>query len=534
MGGEITNGRGLPERSALIESLKRDRTRWDILIIGGGATGLGSALDAASRGYRTLLIEQHDFAKGTSSRSTKLVHGGVRYLRQGNLSLVFGALRERGLLINNAPHVVRRQSFVIPGYRWWEKPFYGAGLKLYDALAAGYGFGPSRLLSREETLRELPTLEPANLRGGVRYFDGQFDDSRLAINIMQTIFELDGVAVNYLKAVNLIKANGTVRGVEVEDSESGERFPLHSRVVVNATGVFSDSIRRLDEPGREVMIQASQGVHIVLDRTFLPGKSALMIPGTDDGRVLFAVPWQNRVIVGTTDTPVERIDLEPTPAEKEIEFLLEHSAKYLVRDPVRSDVKSVFTGLRPLVRSKAIASTKKLSRDHTLLLDPSGLVTITGGKWTTYRKMAEETVDLAARAAGLESRRAVTGTLRIHGAHGHTGESANDEPNPYGSDSSKLDRLAESIGEEAGPLHPELPCRGVDVVWAVRNEMARTVEDVLSRRTRSLLLDAELSIGIAGRVASIMARELKHDAAWESKQIEAFRNLAAGYLCNKL
>ncbi len=502
-----------------------DRDPWDFLVIGGGATGLGTAVEAASRGYRTLLLEQSDFAKGTSSRSTKLVHGGVRYLQQGNVSLVLEALRERGLLIRNAPHLVRNLSFVVPNYDWWEGPFYGVGLKIYDMLAGRMGLGPSRFLSREETLQLLPTVEPAGLRGGVIYHDAQFDDARLAIALARTLLDLGGVPLNHFRVTGLLKLGGLVRGVAARDEETGAEREIHARVVINATGVFADDLRRMDDPVGEPLLAPSQGVHLVLDRSFLPGDSAVMVPHTDDGRVLFAVPWHGRVVVGTTDTPVQERSLEPRPLPQEVDFLLTHAARYLTRDPAPSDVLSCFAGLRPLVRGGEGAKTASLARDHTLLIGPSGLVTITGGKWTTYRKMGEDTVTQAALVAGLPEFPSGTAELQLHG---WTPEEMT-QWGVYGSDAPALNQLAEERPEWGELLHPRLPYRVCEVVWGVRHEMARTVEDVLARRTRALLLDARASAEAAPAVARLMAAELGRDPEWERRQVEAYRELARGY-----
>jgi len=507
-----------------------DRSRtWDMLIIGGGATGLGCAIDSASRGYRTLLVDGSDFAKGTSSRSTKLIHGGIRYLQQGNVSLVLEALKERGLLRQNAPHLVHDLPFIVPNYDWWEAPFYGIGLRVYDMLAGKLGFGRSRILTREETLERLPTLETKGLRGGVIYHDGQFDDARLAINMAQTAAELGGTLLNYAPVTDLIKSDdGVVTGARATELLGDTELELRAKVVVNATGVWSDAIRRMDDPEARPMIRPSQGVHLVLDKSFLPGDSAIMVPHTDDGRVLFAIPWYDRVVVGTTDTPVEEALLEPRPLEEEVEFLLAHTARYLTKNPTREDVLSIFAGIRPLVASDGEAETAALSRDHTLHIARSGLVTIAGGKWTTYRKMAEDTVDQAATLAGLEERPCVTRELRIHGYHqdaGTFGELAH-----YGADAPHIrDLFRERAGFEK-PLHPRLPLREGVVVWAVRKEMAVTVEDVLARRSRALLWDARAAIEAAPRVASLMAEELGRDRSWRRDQVEVFRALAAGYL----
>lgn len=515
------------KREELLKQLKEEPV-WDMIVVGGGATGLGTAVEAASRGYRTLLLEQSDFAKGTSSRSTKLIHGGVRYLQQGNLSLVLEALRERGLLIRNAPHLVHNLSFVVPIYDWWEGPFYGIGLKLYDLLAGKLGLGPSRLLSREETLRHIPTVEQNGLRGGVIYHDAQFDDARLAISLALTLVDLGGVALNYLPVTGIFRENGLVAGVEAQDGESGHEFRIKGRVVVNAAGPFVDNVRRMIDPDARGLITPSQGVHLVLDGSFLPGDSAIMVPHTDDGRVLFAVPWHGRIIVGTTDTQVAAATLEPRPLPEEIEFLLTHASRYLTRHPAPADVLSVFAGIRPLVRSDNSIDTASLSRDHTLLVDSSGLVTIAGGKWTTYRKMGEDTVTAASQVAGLDDRPSVTASLHIHGWQ--EGVGAGDPWQVYGSDAPALERLLEENPTWREALHPALPyCKG-EVVWAVRNEWARTVEDVLARRTRALQLDARASIAAAPAVAELMACELGKDRAWQESQVAGFCELARGYL----
>jgi glycerol-3-phosphate dehydrogenase len=515
------------KRHKLLQHLAND-TLWDMIVIGGGATGLGTAVEAASRSYRTLLVEQGDFAQGTSSRSTKLIHGGVRYLQQGNLTLVLEALRERGLLIRNAPHLVHNQAFVVPLYDWWEEPFYGICLKLYDILAGKLGLGPSRLLSREETLEQIPTVEPHGLRGGVIYHDGQFDDARLAVSLVLTLTDLGGVPLSYLPVTGILRENGLVCGVAARDRESGQEFRIRGKVVINAAGPFIDSIRRMVDPEVEGLIAPSQGVHLVLDGSFLPGESAIMVPHTDDGRVLFAVPWHGRTIVGTTDTPIAEALLEPRPLPEEIDFLLAHAARYLTRHPRRSDLMSVFAGIRPLVRSDTSGNTASLSRDHTLLVENSGLVTIAGGKWTTYRKMGEDTVSAAAEVAGLEERPSVTSTLQIHGWQ--EGGDGSDPLQVYGSDRVQLEQLLAENPAWREPLHPALPyCLG-EVVWGVRFEMARTVEDVLARRTRALLLDARASIAVAPKVAEVMAVELVRDRAWQDAQVARFTELARGYL----
>jgi len=515
------------KRAKLLQQLE-DGPLWDMIVIGGGATGLGTAVEAASRGYRTLLLEQGDFAQGTSSRSTKLIHGGVRYLQQGNLSLVLEALRERGLLIRNAPHLVHNMSFVVPLYDWWEGPFYGIGLKMYDLLAGKLGLGPSCLLSKEETLRHIPTVEPNGLRGGVIYHDGQFDDSRLAISLALTLADLGGVALNYLPVTNIIRTDGLVSGVGALDRETGREFVIRGKVVINAAGPFIDKVRRMVDPTLKELITPSQGVHLVLDGSFLNGDSAIMVPHTDDGRVLFAVPWHGRTIVGTTDTPIPEAGTEPRPLAEEVDFLLAHASRYLTRHPQRSDLLSIFAGIRPLVRTDTGSDTASLSRDHTLLVESSGLVSIAGGKWTTYRKMGEDTVTAAAQIAGLEERPSVTAELRIHGWQ--EGGAVDRPLQVYGSDAAALEQLLAENPAWREPLHPALPYCAGEVIWGTRCEQARTVEDILARRTRALLLDVRASISAAPQVAALMASELGQDQAWQEAQVAAFTELAGGYL----
>jgi glycerol-3-phosphate dehydrogenase len=514
-------------RDLMIEKIESNDGYWDIIIVGGGATGLGTAVEAASRGYKTLLLEQHDFAKGTSSRSTKLVHGGVRYLAQGNVSLVLEALHERGLLIQNAPHLVHNQSFIVPNYDWWGGPFYGVGMKVYDMLAGKLGLGPSEILSKEETLEHIPTLESEGLRGGVIYYDGQFDDSRLAINLAQTFDELDGVPINYMKVTGLTKTNEMINGVIAIDQESGKEYRINSRVVINATGVFTDNILKMDNEDTKNIITPSQGVHLILEKEFLPGDSAIMVPQTDDGRVLFAVPWHDKVVVGTTDTLVDEASLEPRALDEEINFILKHAAEYMTKDPTREDVKSVFAGLRPLVTPDDGKNTSEISRDHYLAVTLSGLVTITGGKWTTYRKMGQETVDQAALVAGLEVKPCVTHNMRIHGWLKNV--DLDDPMHVYGSDAVSIKRMIEKDSSLGQKLHDKLPYRKAEIIWAVREEMARNVEDVLARRTRALLLDAKCSIETARNVAEIMAVELGKNNKWIENQVEDYTNLAKGY-----
>jgi len=515
-------------RSEMLARLDKESKIWDVVVIGGGATGLGAAVESASRGYSTLLLEQGDFSQGTSSRSTKLIHGGIRYLQQGNIALVLESLHERGLLLQNAPHLVHHQSFMVPNYSWWEGPFYGVGLKVYDALAGKLGLEKSTVLSREMVLEKMPTLEPRDLKGGVIYYDGQFDDARLAVTLAQTAEDLGACVLNYTQVISLIKSSDLVSGVVAVDKLTGREYEVMARTVVNATGIFVDSILKMDVKDHEDIIAPSQGVHIVLDKSFLPGDTAVLVPHTEDGRVLFAVPWHGRVIVGTTDTPIDKPSLEPIPFKEELSFLLDHATKYLTKDPVASDVLSAFAGIRPLINTGNSKNTATLSRDHHLNVSPSGLITIAGGKWTTYRKMGEDTIDAAILIGALDPRKSRTRNLSLNGW------SMDDEGNApyalYGKNARYIKRLVDKDPSLDKFIHERLPYRFSEVVWAVRSEMAFFLDDVLSRRTRALILDARASMEAAPEVARAMAKELGKDEAWQKDQVERYLKLAESYL----
>jgi glycerol-3-phosphate dehydrogenase len=516
-------------RSQWLERMEDSTRVWDIIVIGGGATGLGAALEAASKGYSTLLLEQSDFAKSTSSKSTKLVHGGVRYLAQGDMGLVREASIERGLLYRNASHLVRNQHFVIPVYNFFDCIKYTIGLKLYDWISGRMSMGSSVFISRKKTLAALPGIKPQGLVGGVLYHDGQFDDSRMAINLAQTIFEKGGCAMNYISVTGLLKLEGKVAGVTAVDSETGRSFSLKAKAVINATGVFVDDILKMDDPSAGKSICVSQGVHIVLDKKFFPSEHALMIPKTTDGRVLFAVPWHDKVVVGTTDTPVETASLEPVALEKEIQFILQTAGTYLVSKPQRSDVKSVFAGLRPLAAPQGEGQkTKEISRSHKIVVSGTGLFTILGGKWTTYRKMGEDLISRIEKELSWEELPTATPELPIHGSDDAT--DWNDPLYYYGSDLKPL--KATMNGHKDHWLSEGLHIHEAQVRWAVEHEMARTVEDVLARRTRALLLDAKESMRIAKPVAELMAVALKKDAVWVDQQVHAFNELATNYQLN--
>lgn len=515
-------------RDDMLARARERRAPWDLVVVGGGATGVGVAIDAASRGYATLLLERHDFGKGTSSRSTKLVHGGVRYLAQGDVALVREALRERGLMRRNAPHVVHELGFVVPSYSRWTTAFYGTGLWAYHLLSGKEKFGPTQRLSKAEALERVPTLKADGLRGGILYFDGQFDDARLLVNMVRTAADAGAVVLNYARVTGLTRdASGRVDGVAFRDDEGGGDGHAAARAVVNATGAFCDDVRRMSNPGAEPMVSPSQGIHLVFDRSFLPGDTAFVVPKTPDGRVMFAIPWHGHTLVGTTDVAVPEATAEPLPTEQEIAFVLDTAGRYLQKPPTRADVLSTFAGIRPLVAAGGGSNTAALSRDHTIRVEPSGLLTVTGGKWTTYRNMAEDAVNRAAELGKLGDRACVTRTLRIHGWHdaaARFGPLAT-----YGADAPLIRDLAAANPALAEPLHPALPYTAAEVVWAARFEMARTVEAVLARRLRALFLNAKAAVAMAPRVAALLAAELKRDAAWQASQIDTFERLAAGY-----
>lgn len=518
------------QRDYLLEKVK-SKTSWDVIVIGGGASGLGIALDAASRGYSTLLLEQSDLAKGTSSRSTKLVHGGVRYLANGDLRLVYDALQERGILQRNAAHLVKSQSFVIPCYSLLSKFKYYFGLKFYDLLSGSYSLGKSEALSREEVNNIFPGINTEGLVGGVEYYDARFDDARLAVNLAQTCVQLGGIVLNYFKVTDLIKKEGKIQGVKARDVETGVDYSLEAKVVVNATGVFVDDILRMDLPDRKPMVKPSQGIHIVIKNSFLNSDCALMIPETADGRVLFAIPWHEHILVGTTDTPIDEYSMEPMALDKEIEFILETIKKYLKDPPLEKDILSVFAGLRPLAAPvNDTVKTKEISRSHKLFVSESGLVTITGGKWTTYRKMAEETLEKIIEVGDLAKVNCNTKNLKINGS---TFVSSKSHLAVYGDHEESVLELVSEDSSLGNKLVSSLPYTEAEVIWAVRNEMARTIEDVLARRLRILFLDANAAIEAAPRVADLMQSELGYDEKWKSNQLMLFNRVAENYLCKQ-
>lgn len=510
---------------ARLEETKKDKL--DVLIVGGGATGLGLAVDAATRGYRTALVEAGDFAQATSSRATKLVHGGVRYLANGQVHLVYEALRERKIMLQNAPHLVHPLPFVTPAYKWFELPYYGAGLLAYDVLSGKSSLGPTRILSANETRQRVPGIAVRGLKGSVLYHDGQFDDARLALALARTAEDHGAIVLNYVRCTAFNKTSGQVGGklssVQLEDVETGRSFEVHAGTVINATGIFVDELRSLDQPASPHMLSVSRGTHVVVPSEVLGQNNAIMVPKTADGRIIFAIPWLGRVVIGTTDLPASTVTVEPGHDRSEIDFLLETINPYLARPVEKSDILSVFSGLRPLVQGGQVKSSK-LSREHTIEVSESGLITVAGGKWTTYRRMAEDTLATAIQRGMLPDRPCVTRAVRLHGAPAQP--SSNGALARYGTDASEITALWESDPQMRTPIDPALPFTKAEVVFAARCEMARTVEDVLSRRTRALLLDAKVAERAAPGVATLLASELRRGPEWIAQQTNRFVQLA--------
>jgi glycerol-3-phosphate dehydrogenase len=517
------------DRIKNLERIQEKSKIWDIAVIGGGASGLGVALDALSRGLSVVLVDKSDFAKGTSSRSTKLVHGGVRYLAQGDIMLVFEALKERGRLLKNAPHLTYNQPFIIPIYTLFDKLQYSIGLKIYDWMAGRLRLGKSRFINKEETIKRLPQIKQEDLKGGVVYHDGQFDDARLALSIAMTCDEMGGCMLNYMRVIDLIKdERGKLAGIQVKDEIGGESYDINARMVVNATGVFADKILQMDKPNAPKSIQPSQGIHLVLDQSFLGGKDALMIPKTSDGRVLFAVPWMGKLVVGTTDTLREKAKLEPEALSKEVDFILETAEAYLTKAPSRKDVKSVFAGLRPLAAPKeGSTKTKEISRSHKVIISDSKLVSITGGKWTTFRKMGEDTINHFTQVTGEGIKPSASADIKYHG---YTEKPKSGHWKSFGTDAESIQKMIKNQPELGEKLHPDYPYSQAEVIWSTRHEMAMKVEDILSRRIRILLLDARSALKMAPKVAELMAQELGKDASWIQSEMEDFQKLANKYI----
>jgi len=516
-----------------LENIRRieQTDHWDLIVVGGGATGLGTALDAVSRDFNVLLLEQDDFCKATSSRSTKLIHGGVRYLEQAELGLVRSALRERGQLLTNAPHVVTEAEFILPSQNLLQRIYYGMGLKIYDLLSSGrHRLGSSRLLSNQQIQEKMPNLKTQKFSGGVCYRDAQFDDARLGIQLAQTIEKHGGTVVNSVRVTDLLRNHNQIAGVEAEDRRSGKRYELSADVVINATGIFTDSIRSMDEPESEPLLTHSRGSHLVVDQEFLTGSSAMVIPKTDDGRVLFAIPWKNRTVIGTTDVPVDQPRLEPTPTPDEIDYMLKHIGRYLDKSPERDDILSVFAGLRPLV-SAGSSNTSAISRDHHIEITNSGLITVTGGKWTTFREMGEDAVSHAIDHGPLPEVASRSSQIKIHG---YTEEQSTEQNlSEWGSDGQRIRKFLQGNPPEyQEKLHPSFPYPRGLITWCTRHEMARGIEDILARRTRCLFMDARATLECVEDVVELMAEERNYSREWKQNQIEEFTDLAQNYLPN--
>ncbi len=487
-------------RPTMMKHLRQEE-EWDVCIIGGGATGLGIALEAAASGLRTALIEGRDFASGSSSRSTKLVHGGVRYLEQGKMSLVSEALKERDRLMTNAAGHVDDFGFLIPVKRQWARFYYGIGLRLYDLLAGSHRWGRTEWVGKREITNRLPHLAELGFIGAWRYRDGRFNDAELALGLAKTAAQHGAILANHCRAEGFIKEKGLVAGVHIQDVLTGEKFQLSAKVVVNACGPYSDAICRMDDPEHEDELRPSQGIHLVFDAEILKGGDALLIPKTDDGRVLFAVPWLGKVLVGTTDTPVNRIDMEPLAMEEEVAFVLDHANRFLGLQLKREDIRSVFAGLRPLIQGRR-ENTAKLSRSHEVGASPSGLVNVRGGKWTTYRKMAEDTVRFFKKECGLEFEPADTAVLAL--------DMTNTQPRG---------------------MHPKDESELASAVTlAVEEEMCMTTEDFLARRYRTLFLDAKNARSSAVLVSELLSQNHGLNAEWAQRQSLDFQNLAQHYL----
>jgi glycerol-3-phosphate dehydrogenase len=535
------------ERRQLIERLSREA--FDILVIGGGATGCGIALDAASRGLRTALVEKQDFSEGTSSRSTKLIHGGVRYLEQaikrldrGQFNLVRDALHERALLLRIAPHLSRRLQLLTPLKRWWEAPYYWVGLMMYDLLSGRASIGRSSYLTRRRSLERYPALRAEGLVGSVAYFDGQFDDSRMNVELALTAIQEGAAAVNHMEATALLKESGRLTGAKLHDGLSGKTLSVRARVVVNAAGPFCDLVRRMDDPACEPMLTTSSGVHIILDSEYAPPDLGMLIPKTEDGRVLFTLPWMGYTLAGTTDSPAPLAEHVPV-LEEEIEYILRHVRLYLDRPLTRADVKSAWSGLRPLVSNPKAGGTAKLSRDHVIADSAAGLITVTGGKWTTYRKMAQDAVDHAIARGRLAATHACrTQEILLVGATGYEPEAAPRLAAQYGlaedtarhlqlAYGGRAPRVAElaaaKLGRRLAEGHPHIEA---EVVWAVRQEMALTAMDVLARRTRLAFIETRAALAALPRTIELMAKELRWDEKRRARETRQARALLKGSL----
>ena len=525
-------------RQQRLDSLKQQGI-FDLLVIGGGATGCGIAVDAASRGLSVALIDKNDLAEGTSSRSTKLVHGGVRYLEaavkkmdRAQYHLVKEALYERGVFLKNAPHFATRLPLVTPLYKWTEVPYVFAGLLLYDFLAGKESLGSSSVVSRKEALKRFPMLKREGLKAGVVYYDGQFNDARMAVTLALTAQKHGAIVANHVEAVAFDKADGKLCGARVRDALNGEEFSICARGIVNAAGPFVDRLRQLDEPASAPILKAASGIHIILPSRFVPADTGMLIPKTEDGRVLFILPWQGHALIGTTDSPSEIMD-HPQAQEDEIEYVLRHVNKYFDVTASRSDVLAVWSGLRPLVQAPETTDTAQLVREHLMMVSPSGLLSMAGGKWTSYRKMAEEAVDQAIESFGFKPQHPCqTAHLRLIGAENFDSAGESVLVKNYGLDADVANHLHHSFGDQAmrvarlageGPgkrrLHTRHPYIEAEVLYATRFEFAERASDVLTRRIPLALLDNAAAKEVLPHVVGLMGDELAWDQARRNEEM---------------
>ncbi|XP_033728264.1 glycerol-3-phosphate dehydrogenase, mitochondrial-like isoform X2 [Pecten maximus] len=542
----------LPARAQLIESLKRDE--FDVLVIGGGATGSGVAVDAVSRGLKTALVEKYDFGSGTSSRSTKLIHGGVRYLEKAvfNLDLeqyrmVKEALTERANLIDIAPHLAYPFPIMLPIYKYWQIPYFWLGIKAYDFVAGKQNLKSSYYLGRKKALEIFPMLKKDKLRGALVYYDGQHDDARMNVSLAITAVRLGGSVMNYVEVLEVLKTPDSegkpvVSGARVRDRMTGEEWNVKAKCVINATGPYTDRIRTMANPEEKKICQPSQGVHVVLPDYYSPTSMGLLDPATSDGRIIFFLPWQKVTIAGTTDEACEVTDF-PSPTEKEIQFILSEIRHYLDPDVEirRGDVLSAWCGIRPLVSDPNKADTQSIARNHIIEVTPDNLITIAGGKWTTYRHMAEETVDRAIAVCNLEPKaKCRTKGLLLDGAHGYTptffirlvqdfgleNDVAQHLASTYGDKAFKVAKLASLTGKRwpvvGKRLHEEFPYIEAEVRYAVKEYACRAI-DVLARRTRLTFCNVHAAEEALPRIVEIMAEELKWDKKKQKDEIEHAR-----------
>ncbi|OMJ17346.1 Glycerol-3-phosphate dehydrogenase, mitochondrial [Smittium culicis] len=552
-----------PHRSDVIKALKDSSVRvndtipneFDLLIIGGGATGSGCAVDAATRGLKVAMIERDDFSSGTSSKSTKLVHGGVRYLQSAIMNLDYGqwkmvreALFERKNLLNTAPHLTNELAIVLPVYTWWQLPYFWIGCKMYDVLSGKHRITSSYFMLRDSTIKNFPTINDKDLVGSVVYYDGQQNDSRMNVSLALTAAANGAVVANHIEVISLVKSkdhsgNDIVKGAIVRDSETGDQWEVRAKGVINATGPFSDSIIQMDEPETKNIVVPSSGVHVMLSGKFCPKDFGLLNPETSDGRVVFFLPWEGKVLAGTTDNPCG-LDQNPIPSQQDIDFIISEVNKLLSSDynVTKDDVLSAWSGIRPLVRDPKSKNTKDLVRNHLIYVSDSKLVTISGGKWTTYREMAEQTIDEAVKAFNLSQlSQSKTAETMIMGGETYSQDLSNSLTSTFGLDEDIAYNLTRSygdlswavaysntanIGNWKDRVHPDFPFIEAEIHYSVDQEYARSIPDVFGRRFRLAFLDSKAAFESIPKIASIMAKKLN----WSNTQLETEISNALDYL----